>query len=305
MNLKKLACKKSELASGHRSCPGCGFPIITRTILRASEHPKVIVCATGCMEVTTTIYPHTSWKTPFMHSAFENASATISGIESAYKSLKKKGKMKKEVKFVAFGGDGGTYDIGLQSLSGAIERGHDFLYVCYDNEAYMNTGIQRSSATPRGASTTTTPKGEVRPGKLEWKKDLTRIAIAHDIDYVAQASPHNLLDLAEKARKGFNTEGPAVLIVFSPCPLGWNSKTSMSIEIARLASETNFWPLYEYEKGEYTLNYEPDEKKPVTEFLKTQGRFKHLFKDKNKRLLKEIQDKVDERWAYLKKQVKR
>ncbi|MBN1924003.1 MAG: pyruvate ferredoxin oxidoreductase [Nanoarchaeota archaeon] len=299
VNIKELTAKPEKLASGHRSCAGCAFPIIVRTILAATDDDVVVSCATGCLEVTTTIYPYTSWNVPFIHNAFENASATLSGVIAAYKSLKKKGRIKKPVKFVAFGGDGGTYDIGLQSLSGALERGEDFVYVCYDNQAYMNTGVQRSSATPRRADTTTTPVGEARQGKIEWKKDLTKIAIAHNINYVAQASPHNFMDLLRKAEKAFNTKGPSVLIVLSPCPLGWKSQPAMTIKIAKLAVETNFWPLYEYEHGSYILNYENDNPKPVSEFLKTQGRFKHLFKKGNEMLLKEIQDKIDERWRQL------
>lgn len=301
MNIKELASKKSRLSSGHRSCHGCAFPIIIRTVLKSTDKEVVVANATGCMEVTTTIYPYTTWKTPFIHNAFENASATMSGVIGAYKVLKKKKKIKKDVKFVVFGGDGGTYDIGLQSLSGALERGEDFVYVCYDNEAYMNTGIQRSSATPKGAYTTTTPVGKVRPGKLKWRKDLAKISIAHNINYVATATIGNLIDLSNKAKKAFETKGPSVLIVLSPCPLGWKSNPAKTVSISKLAVETNFWPIYEYENGKYTLNYESDNPKPITEFLKTQGRFKHLFKEKNKGLLKEIQNKTDERIKELKR----
>ncbi|PIU61182.1 pyruvate ferredoxin oxidoreductase [archaeon CG_4_8_14_3_um_filter_38_5] len=299
MNFKELAMASNKLASGHRSCAGCGFPSIVRTVMKATKKQIIVSCATGCLEVTTTIYPYTSWLTPFIHNAFENASATISGVEAAYKALKKKGKLRKDVKFLAIGGDGGTYDIGLQSLSGALERGQNFVYLCYDNEAYMNTGVQRSSATPRGANTTTTPAGKASFGKLEWKKELMQIAIAHGINYAAQASPHNLIDLYNKAEKAFNTKGPSILVVLSPCPLGWKSNTNMSVQIAKLAAETNFWPLYEYENGKYVLNYEPAKRKPIIEFFKTQGRFKHLLK--NKKLLEEIQGKVDEKWSKLKK----
>jgi len=188
MNYKELVNKPQKLASGHRTCAGCGIPPIVRTVLSSTDDPIVASCATGCLEVTTTIYPFTSWKIPFIHSAFENSAATMAGVETAYNALKKRGKVNKEIKFIAFGGDGGTYDIGLQSLSGALERGHNFTYVLYDNEAYMNTGVQRSSATPRGASTTTSPAGKVHQGKEEWRKDLAKIIVAHNIEYVAQAS---------------------------------------------------------------------------------------------------------------------
>ncbi|MDD3888247.1 MAG: thiamine pyrophosphate-dependent enzyme [Patescibacteria group bacterium] len=296
MTIKDLVNAPERLVSGHRSCAGCGFPMIIRTILAAAKGPVIVSNATGCLEVTTTVYPFTSWNVPFIHSAFENASATMTGVTRAYKAMKKSGKIKDDVKFVVFGGDGGTYDIGLQSLSGALERKEDFVYVCYDNGAYMNTGIQRSSATPKGAYTTTTPAG-----KVEWRKDLAKIAIAHDIAYVATASPHNFMDLALKAEKAFNTKGPSVLIVLSPCPLGWGSKTDQSIQIAKLAVETNFWPLYEYDNGKYTLNYESEERKPLEKFLETQSRFKHLLSPESRNLLKDIQEEIDKKYDELKK----
>ena len=301
MNYKQLVNKPQKLASGHRSCDGCGFPPIVRTILASTDDPIVASCATGCLEVTTTIYPYTSWRIPFIHSAFENSAATIAGVEAAYKALKRRGKISKnkEIKFVAFGGDGGTFDIGLQSLSGALERGHDFVYVLYDNEAYMNTGVQRSSATPRGASTTTAPAGKVHQGKEEWKKDMAKICVAHNIPYVAQASLHNPIDLSMKAEKAFKTKGPAVLIVLQPCTLGWRFPADMTIEIAKLAVETKFWPLYEVKDGKYKLNYKPSKKVPLIEYLKPQGRYKHLFKPENANLLKEMQKHVNSEWEKL------
>lgn len=302
MNIKELVNKPQKLAPGHRSCAGCTFPIIARTVLSATDDPIVAACATGCMEVTTTIYPYSSWKIPFIHSAFENAGATISGAEAAFQAMKKKGKIQKEVKFIAFGGDGGTYDIGLQSLSGALERGHDFVYVCYDNEAYMNTGIQRSGATPLGAATTTAPAGTKIPGKMEFHKDLTKIAIAHNIPYIAQASPHNYMDLYKKAKKAFETKGPAFLNVIMPCTLGWRFPTDIGIDLAKLAVDTCFWPLYEVENGVYKLNYKPKEKKPMIEYMKLQGRFKHLFKPENAWVIDKLQKHVDEQWDWLQKQ---
>ncbi len=209
-NIKELSEKIPErLSPGHRLCAGCGASIAVRQVLMGTEDPVVVVSATGCLEVATTIYPYTAWNVPFMHNAFENAASTISGIETAYRALKKKGKIKKEIKFIAFGGDGGTYDIGLQALSGALERGHNFVYVCYDNEAYMNTGIQRSSATPYGASTTTAPAGKAVPGKVQFRKDLTAIVAAHRIPYAAQATISNWNDLVTKSQKAFSAEGPA------------------------------------------------------------------------------------------------
>lgn len=302
MNYKQLAEnleKSPKLAPGHRSCAGCGFPSIVRAVLASTEKPLVASCATGCLEVTTTIYPFTSWNLPFIHSAFENSAATITGAETAYRAFKKKGKLKQDIQFVAFGGDGGTYDIGLQSLSGALERGHDFLYVCYDNEAYMNTGIQRSSSTPLGASTTTAPAGKAHQGKEEFKKNFAQVCIAHDIPYVAQASAHNLIDLTNKAQKAFSIKGPKVLVVLQPCTLGWRYPSKNTIEIAKLAVESRLWPLFEYENGRYKLSYKPSKEVPVEEFLKTQGRFKHLFKPENNHLIEKIQQHVNTEWDKL------
>ncbi len=297
--LKDLVNKPEILSPGHRLCAGCGASIAVRQILSASDDPVVVACATGCLEVATTIYPYTSWRSPFIHNAFENVAATISGVETMYQSLKKQGKIDKEIKFIAFGGDGGTYDIGLQSLSGALERGHNFVYVCYDNEAYMNTGIQRSSATPRGAWTTTTPVGEVIPGKTQYRKDLTRIIAAHNIPYAAQASIWRWSDLIDKAHKAFYTKGPAFLNVLSPCHRGWRFPLEDTIKISKLAVQTNFWPLYEVENGKYKLNYKPKERLPITEWMKPQGRYKHLLTPENESIVEEIQQEIDNNWERL------
>lgn len=298
-NIKTLAMRPDRLVSGHRACAGCAAPIVARQVLLATENPVVVGLATGCLEVTTTIYPYTAWRTPLIHSAFENVAATISGVETAYRSLKKQGKIDKEIRFIAFGGDGGTYDIGLQSLSGALERGHRMLYVCYDNGAYENTGIQRSSATPRGASTTTSPAGKVQPGKKQPRKDLTAIAAAHNIPYVAQASIGFWHDLNRKVEKALAVDGPAFINVLSPCRLGWGIPPEETIEIAKEAVETCFWPLYEVENGQWRLTYRPKEKKSYVEWMKRQGRFKHLFKEGNEALLADLQAEVDQRWAEL------
>jgi len=301
MNYKQLAekLKEKRLVPGHRSCSGCGFPQIVRAVLASTDKAIVTSCATGCLEVTTTIYPFSSWNIPFIHSAFENSAATIAGVETAYRALKRKGKINDDIKFVAFGGDGGTYDIGLQSLSGALERGHDFLYVCYDNNAYMNTGIQRSSATPFGASTTTAPAGKVHQGKEEFRKDFAKVMVAHNIPYVAQASVSNLIDLTAKAEKAFSIKGPKVLLVLQPCTLEWRYPSDKTIEIAKLAVETRFWPLYEVVDGKYKLTYAPSKDVPVTEYIKTQGRFKHLLKPENKHIIDEVQKHVDSEWEKL------
>lgn len=296
--IKDFAKREERLTGGHRLCPGCGASITARQILMATQNDVVVANATGCLEVATTIYPFTAWKTPWIHNAFENAAATITGVETAYVSLKKQGRIPKdkEIKFVAFGGDGGTYDIGLQSLSGAMERGHDFVYVCYDNEAYMNTGTQRSSATPFCAATSTSPVGTVKSGKEQFSKDIAAIASAHHIPYVAQSTAGHFRDLTNKAEKAFNIKGPAFLLVLAPCPRGWRYPADLTVEMAKLAVDTCFWPLYEVEYGNFTLNYKPKEKKPVSDWLKAQGRFKHLFQPENKELLDKIQKHVDSFW---------
>lgn len=297
--LKELCAREDRLTGGHRMCPGCGAPIIVRQVLMAVKEPVVVACATGCLEVSTTIFPYTAWKTPFIHSAFENAAATMSGVEAAYTSLKNQGKIKDDIRFIAFGGDGGTYDIGFQSLSGAMERGHDMLYVCYDNQAYMNTSIQRSGATPRGASTTTEPAGKVRQGKVMTRKDLTEIMVAHGIPYAAQSVAGNWMDLTKKVEKAMSIRGPKFINVLQPCQLGWGYPMELTVELGKTAVDTCFWPLYEVENGVYKVNVKPKEKKPVADFLKPQVRFKHLFKPQNAQLLEKIQADVDKAWELL------
>ena len=299
--LKQLSQKEPMLSGGHRLCAGCAHPIIVKQFLAAADDPVVAGVATGCLEVSTTVYPYTAWKIPYIHNAFENAAATVGGVEAAFKALKRRGKIDKEMKFVTFGGDGGTYDIGFQSLSGAMERGHNMVYVCLDNGAYMNTGIQRSSATPIGAETTTSPVGEVVAGKQVQRKDLTAIMAAHNIPYVAQASPSHWNDLVTKAQKAMNTEGPAFVNVISPCPRGWRFESAETIEMARLAVETCYWPLFEVVDGKWRITYTPREKKPLVEWLKAQGRFRHLLKPENAELLAKLQESVDRNWEELQK----
>ena len=304
-NVKEVVANKpSRFTEGHRMCAGCGAPVFARNILRAlkEEDHAVIANATGCMEVSTFIYPYSAWTDSFIHTAFESAGATLSGAEAAYKSLKKQGKLAKDqnTKFIAFGGDGGTYDIGLQSLSGAMERGHDMLYVCYDNGAYMNTGIQRSSATPHFADTTTSPAGKVIPGKMQPRKDLTKILAGHHLPYVAQSiAVNNMKDLYEKAEKAIYTEGPTFLNVFAPCPRGWGYPTDELMQINKLAVETCYWPLYEVVDGVYHITYKPANKLPIEEFLKPQKRFRHMFKEGNEWMIEEFQKEVDKRWQEL------
>ena len=301
-NFKEVMSKPERLAPGHRMCAGCGGTITVRTVLRAlkPEDKAVIGNATGCLEVSSFMYPYTAWEDSYIHNAFENAGSTLSGVETAYYALKKKGKIKDNYKFITFGGDGGTYDIGLQSLSGAMERNHDLVYVCYDNGAYMNTGIQRSSATPMYADTTTTPVGKNSVGKMQNRKDLASIIANHDIPYVGHSTLIGTMkDLYEKAERAIYTPGAAFLNVMSPCPRGWRYETADIMKICKLAVETCYWPLFEVIEGKWILNYEPKKKLPIEDFLRPQGRFKHLFKPENEELLVKYQEEVDRRWEEL------
>ena len=301
-NLKEQLSKKERFVGGHRLCAGCGAGITVRAVLRAlDENDKAVVTnATGCLEVSSYMYPYTAYTDSYIHCAFENAAATCGGVEAAYNVLKKKGKIDDTFKFITFGGDGGTYDIGFQSLSGAMERGHDMVYVCYDNEAYMNTGIQRSSSTPRFADATTTPVGTQSYGKKQNKKDLSEILAAHNIPYVAQTTfMSNFRDLHEKAHRAIYTEGAAFLNVLSPCPRGWRFQAQDMAEICRLAVDTCVWPMYEVVEGEWRLTYMPKKKLPVEEFMAKQGRFKHCFKKGNEWMIEEAQKYVDDQWEKL------
>ena len=289
----------APLAGGHSLCQGCGIPLVVRTVLDSITTPKVVINATGCLEVATTRYPTTAWNVPWLHVAFENAAAVASGVESAYRALRKNGRLEDEFTFVVFAGDGGTYDIGLQALSGALERGHRFVFVCYDNEAYMNTGIQRSGATPFAASTTTSPAGLESFGKAQRRKDMTAIAVAHGIPYVAQGAGAFWHDLSVKAEKAAAAGGPAFLNVLSDCPLGWGHEARLGPQIGRLAVETRFWPLYEVVDGGYRLTHAVTKPKPVEEWLRPQTRFRHLFHDENAELLREVQRRVDRDWDAL------
>jgi len=310
---KELIKEKDRLAPGHRLCAGCTAGTIARlATLVVDPEDLCIFHATGCLEVATTVYPYTAWRVPWFHNAFENVAATASGAEAAYRSMVKKGKLKKVPDIIAFAGDGGTYDIGLQSLSGALERGHDFVYICYTNGAYMNTGIQRSGGTPMYAATTTSPAGKVIPGKMEWRKDLVAIAAAHKVPYVATASPADHRDLMTKVRRALDVEGPAFILVDMPCPRGWRFDEKLSVKIAQQAIDACYFPLYEIYNGrEYVLSRlsktiakKPEKKIPVEDYLKGQGRFRHLFRpEKRDDLIKLFQEAVDQEWEYLQKLV--
>ncbi len=301
-NFKEIQEREERLAPGHRMCAGCGGTIAVRNVLKAL-HPgdkAVVGNATGCLEVSTYTYPYTAYTDSYIHTAFESAGATLSGAETAFKALKKRGKIDETYKFITFGGDGGTYDIGLQSLSGAMERGHDMVYVCYDNGAYMNTGIQRSSATPQYADTTTTPSGKLSNGKPQTRKDLAAIMAAHNIPYVAQTTfISNFKDLYTKSERAIYTPGPAFLNILAPCPRGWRYDTPDLPEICKLAVETCYWPLFEVIEGKWIVNYRPKNKLPLEDFLVKQGRFKHLFKPENQDLIQAFQEEVDRRWEEL------
>ncbi len=300
-NPKQSALKEEKYIGGHRACAGCGYPVFLKQVFASTDDPIVVVSATGCLEVTSTIFPYSAWKTPFLHNAFENSAATASGIEGSYQSLKKQGKYDKNVKFLAIGGDGGTYDIGLQSLSGAMERGHDMLYICYNNDAYMNTGVQRSSATPIGSHTTTSPAGKTVQGKQVHQKNLTEIMAAHDIPYVAQTTIGYWMDATKKFEKAWSIEGPKFVNTYSPCVPGWGYHMSQTIKMSKLAVETGLWPCYEVENGVYkiTVKTPKEKRKPITEFLQTQVRFKHLLKDSNKGIIENLQNFIDARYSKL------
>jgi homotetrameric NADPH-dependent glutamate synthase len=252
-HMRRLPAEE-PLSSGHRACQGCGEVLALRQVMKALGNNVIVCSATGCMEIVTSPFPQTAWQVPWLHVAFENTSAVVSGVEAAYKVMNRKGKIdQKDVVFLAYGGDGSTADIGLQSLSGALERGHNFVYVCLDNEAYMNTGIQRSSSTPYGAMTTTTPPGKKSIGQSTWKKNLPAIAVAHGIPYVATASPAFPVDLMNKIKKAATIPGPAYIHIYSPCPTGWRHEGNLAVEAARMAVLSNVFPLYEVIDGKYVL----------------------------------------------------
>ncbi|MEM4214054.1 MAG: pyruvate synthase subunit PorB [Candidatus Methanomethylicaceae archaeon] len=277
------------LAPGHRLCAGCTAATAIRQVLKAAGRNIIVTTATGCLEVATSYFPQTAWRVPWVHLGFENTAALASGIESAMKALRRKKKSDENPHVIAIGGDGGTFDIGIQALSGAMERGHDFLYICYDNEAYMNTGIQRSSATPYCAATTTSPPGKRSIGQRTQKKDLVGIAVAHDIPYAATACPSYPIDLMNKVKKGLEVEGPALLHILTPCPTGWRFDISMGIELGKMAVLTGLWPLYEVENGVTRLTVQVPKREPVKKYLEMQGRFKHITEEEVRR----IQERAD------------
>ena len=289
----RLLTKRENFAPGHRACIGCGEALAVRLAFKAMGQNVIVVNATGCMEIVASQLPYTSWRLPWIHTLFENVAAVASGIEAGLKTMMRKGRIpNQEINVVGIAGDGGTADIGIQALSGAMERGHNFLYLCFDNEAYMNTGIQRSSATPYGASTTTSPAGKVSIGQFSWKKDMPAIAAAHNIPYVATACPSYPFDLIDKVKKGLKAKGPAYIHILSVCPTGWRCPTELTIKLGRLAVETGIFPLYEVENGHYKMNLKPAKLRPVTDYMKSQRRFRHL----SEATLKQIQQRIGEEY---------
>jgi len=297
----RLITKKEYFTPGHRACQGCAEALAVRLVAKALGKNVVVASATGCMEIISSPLPFTNWKVPWVHVAFENSAAVITGAEAGTKALVRKGRLsEKGTVFLGMGGDGATSDIGMGALSGAFERGHNFLYVCYDNEAYMNTGIQRSSATPFGAATTTSPAGKLIPGQVTWKKNMPEIAVAHNVPYVATACSSYPFDLMQKVEKAARSKGPAYVHILSVCPTGWRLPPEKAIWIGRLAVETGVFPLYEVVKGKYRLTMEMEELRPVEEYLKPQGRFRHLTLD----LIAEIQKRVIKEYDKLKAKTK-
>ncbi|HUT51844.1 MAG TPA: pyruvate synthase subunit PorB [bacterium] len=288
--------REEYMVGGHRACQGCAEALAVRIILKAAGKDTILAMATGCMEIVSTPLPTTAWTMPWIHVAFENAAAVASGIESGLKALMRKGRLpQKRINIIGMAGDGGTADIGFQALSGALERGHDMTFFCLDNEAYMNTGIQRSSSTPYGASTTTSPAGSHSIGQQTWKKPMAEIAAAHRIPYVAQASSAYPLDLFKKTERALAAKGPAYVHVLSVCPTGWRIPSEKAIEYGKLATQTGIFPLYEVIAGEYHMTMDLKSRKPVSDYFKGHGRFRHLTPDK----VQEIQQRVDQDWERL------
>jgi pyruvate ferredoxin oxidoreductase beta subunit len=302
-NLKELSTSNDRFEGAHLLCPGCAHSIIVRELMNCTDDNLVISSNTGCLEVSTAVYPYTSWDTSWIHIGFENAATSITGAEAMHKARKRKGTLKDPdapVKFVAFGGDGSTFDIGFQFLSGAVERGHDFTYICLDNEVYANTGGQRSSATPIGSSTTTSPAGRISYGEKKMKKDIVGIMAAHGAPYVAQMSPNKWKDMLKKMQTALATEGPVYLNAISACTTEWKFDPKDTIAVSDLATDSLVFPLYEIINGtELNITYRPKNVVPVKDYLGAQGRFKHLFRPEFKHILDEWQKNVDAQWEYL------
>lgn len=291
----KTTKQKTLLAPGHRACAGCGQMVAARTVINALGPNTIVANATGCLEVTTTPYPESAWGVPWIHSLFENAAAVASGVLAA---LKQKGQ-DRSIKVIAQGGDGGTFDIGFGLISGMWERGENILYICYDNEAYSNTGMQASGATPWASSTTTTPAGAGQSidaiGSHQQKKDMIAIALAHGLPYVAQSTTGYIADIEAKVKKALTMEGPGYIQIMSPCVPGWGVRSDQAINLGKLGAQTGLYPLLEYINGELVSKTKVAAETPkVDEYIKLQGRFSHLFKSKKgQEQIKYIQELAD------------
>lgn len=300
-NLKQFSKSAEKFEGANLLCPGCAHGMIIREVLNAVDGPILMGNSTGCLEVSTAVYPYTSWDVPWIHIGFENGSTAAAGAESMYRALARKGRYKGEKpKFVAFGGDGSTYDIGFQWISGCFERGHDITYICLDNEVYANTGGQRSGSTPVGSSTSTTPAGKVGYGKKESKKDLLSIMAAHGAPYVAQVAPNKWKDMNKKIKQALDTEGPTFVNALSACTTEWRFDCGNTVEMMDLAVDSLVFPLYEIINGhELNITYRPKNVIPVRDYLGVQGRFKHLFKPENEHIIEQFQKEVDAKWEML------
>jgi len=292
----RLFPRDNQFVVGHRACQGCAEALAVRLVHQILGRNTIVASATGCMEIISSPYPETAWDIPWIHVAFENAAAVASGVEAGLKALMRKGRLpRRRINVVGMAGDGGTADIGLQALSGALERGHDMIYICYDNEAYMNTGIQRSSSTPYGASTTTSPSGKISIGQQTWKKNVTMIAAAHNIPYLATACPSYPVDLAQKVRKAADVRGPAYIHMFAACPTGWRMAPEKAVQIGRLAVQTGVFPLFEIVEGVLRITKPTPELRPLKDYTKLQGRFRHL----DDATLAEIESRIAEEYRKL------
>ena len=302
-NLKQFSNIAERFEGSHLLCPGCAHGMIVREVLNAVNGPLIIGNSTGCLEVSSAVYPYTSWDVPWIHVGFENGSTAAAGAEAMYKALARKGKYTgQKPKFVAFGGDGATYDIGFQWISGCFERGHDITYICLDNEVYANTGGQKSGSTPLGASTSTSPAGTNSYGKKSVKKDMLSIMAAHGSPYVAQVAPSKWKDMNKKIKRAIDTEGPTFINAISACTTEWRFNSNQTVEITELAVDSLVFPLFEIVNGtELNITYRPKKIIPVREYLAAQGRFKHLFKPENEYIIERLQKDVESRWEYLQK----
>ena len=303
-NIEKVSPRNMPVfegvSAGHRGCQGCGEVAALRMAVKAAGPNTIVISATGCMEIITSPYPQTAWEVPWIHVAFENAAAVAAGVEAGQKILLKKGKIKEKANILVFAGDGATADIGLQSLSGAMERGHNLTYICLDNEAYMNTGIQRSSSTPYGATTTTSPFGSHSIGQVTWKKNMPAIAAAHNIPYVATAAPAFHIDFMNKVRRSLAAPGAAYIHVYAPCPTGWRCPPELSIETSRMAVNSRVFPLFEVVDGVYSISRDVPKPISVADYMKVQRRFSHLKPEH----IAYIQERVDKDWEKLHSLVK-